>query len=89
MLLSILLLLFLQEAGADNVPMKIGLFVASNGIRYGSYGFLLGGLGLLGLVLGRASYRKYRENRKQTEIEMKEKSGDDNGYIGDYDEGRY
>ncbi|KAH9406321.1 Alpha mannosidase, middle domain [Tyrophagus putrescentiae] len=69
------------EAGADNVPMKIGLFVASNGIRYGSYGFLLGGLGLLGLVLGRASYRKYRENRKQTEIEMKEKSGDDNGYI--------
>lgn len=81
------------------MPMKIGLFVASSGIRYGSYGFLLGGLGLLGLVLGKASYRKYQENniRKKAEMELEKSDKDDGdgggggyeGYYGDYNGGKY
>lgn len=60
--------------------MKIGLFVASNSIRYGSYGFLLGGLGLLGLVLGGATYRKSKEKALERKMEEYEQYGTSYGY---------
>lgn len=62
------------------MPMKIGLFIASNSIRYGSYGILLGGLGLLGLVLGKASLRKTKEKELEKKVVEDEQNYDNYRY---------